>query len=675
MIRLLSEDTIQKIAAGEVIERPVSVVKELIENAIDAGSTEITCEIREGGKSYIRVTDNGCGIPEDQFETAFKRHATSKINEFNDLYLIHSLGFRGEALASIVSVAKVTARSRTADSKIGTELKYENGTVISKQPVAMPVGTEIIVDDIFYNIPVRRGFMKSQASEASKISALLYSLAIGNPSVSISYIKDDRRVFHTKKENTFNENLLLLFGMDYYDSLISINSSDENTDYKISGRMGNNTFYRANRQMQYVYVNGRYVEDDGVRDAVEEKFRAIIPNGRFPAFQIFIETDPKNIDINIHPNKQKIKFQNKDILLASIGDAVRKGLFSSTEIPLKSDTNSSVVSSFNFSSASDYEKIVKNYVSYDSSDNSYNNPYKDFRNSHDDADSQFNDFSSLHDDIDDSFNDLNDAFSFENLADASEVYSEASEAFNYEGNKSFRNQVSNVYEEDKAYQNQELSFISDYEYEEDEKEDTEDDNRKENLPKEESIRYIGTAFRTYLLFEDLRLENMYLIDQHAAHERINYEKFLKQFRNHTVITQKLLKPMELSLTDMQKIELQKKMVLLDKLGYDIFLSNEEKAIIKSVPTLFKSPTDDKLFYDILDMEFNCIDEFDQILNAIATKACKASVKQGDDLSVGEVWELYHNLAICDYPYTCPHGRPTMIKFKKQDLEKMFMRIK
>ncbi|HHX68538.1 MAG TPA: DNA mismatch repair endonuclease MutL [Gallicola sp.] len=316
MIQILSNDTIQKIAAGEVIEKPSSIVKELVENSIDAEATNIVVEIKNGGLDFIEVLDNGKGIVKDEIEIAFKRHATSKLNSFNDLYNLQSLGFRGEALASIVSVSKVTVSTKTSEDKLGNKVYFEDGKKIEEKPIAKNVGTSIIVEDLFYNVPVRKRFLKSKTTEANNITNLMYKLAIGNYGIGITYIKDDKLIFETKEKEDLNSVLTELFGMSIVNNLLEFNLKGR--DYSINGYISNNKYYRANRALQYIYINGRYIESKEIREAIESSYKAVIPNGRFPIFQIFININPKHIDVNIHPNKEKVQITILDDILNDI---------------------------------------------------------------------------------------------------------------------------------------------------------------------------------------------------------------------------------------------------------------------------------------------------------------------------------------------------------------------
>ena len=665
MIRRLSEDTIQKIAAGEVIERPVSVVKELVENAVDAGADQIRVEIQEGGKALIRVSDNGSGIAEKEFPTAFERHATSKIEEFDDLYRIHSLGFRGEALASIVAVARVCARSRVSEASVGTQLYLEESRIVKREEIAMPVGTTIEVRDLFYNVPVRRRFLKSDAVEANRITQLLYSLAIGNPKISFSLTREDRRIFQTQASYRPQQNLLLLFGRAYYEALRSF--SVENDGYRVHGFLGNNTFYRANRQLQFFFVNGRYVEDDALRDVVEKKYRSVIPNGRFPAFQIFIETDPSHIDINIHPNKQKIKFHQPESLLNLLAQAVEQALQEGSDLTAATLSGGKERAPLfaDLSQSDGYEAVLASYRKARET-----GPGKQ--------------------------KSMEENISSESAEKNEKEEEKKREAWMRRIMETQQIDFPKMMSEEEPFSAEDIVHIEE-ESEQESADSGESDAvrpslsahtagaffTKENspttsaslLPSASHLSYLGTLFRTYLIFEEAGAERCLLLDQHAAHERINYERFTKQFRSRSVVSQQVAPPQRITLTDMQYSALQERESVLRACGFEFSAFGEREVALRAVPVLFSKAQPDQLFLDLLDIDVDDISDLDVVVDRLATRACKASVKQGDRLPEQEVWALYRDLQHCSYPLTCPHGRPTIVYWTKAEMEKLFLRMK
>ncbi|WP_066923979.1 DNA mismatch repair endonuclease MutL [Murdochiella massiliensis] len=637
MIRQLDEETIKRIAAGEVIERPVSVVKELVENAVDAGADEIQVQIRDGGKSLISVTDNGSGIAKEEIETAFLPHATSKISSFSDLYRLHSLGFRGEALASIVAVADVEAQSKTAEETTGIALRYAEGKLVERKTVAMGTGTRIVVSNLFSHIPVRRTFLKSDVAESNAISRFLYTMAIGHPEIAFRFYRDEKRILQTGKQQTLEETLLVLYGRSYQDAIVPVQGEGK---YRLSGVIGNNTYYRANRQMQFLFVNGRAIMADVIRESVESCYRSLIPNGRYPAFQLFLETNPENIDVNIHPNKMTIQFTESDKLQEMIRQTVQEALHRKPSIPGEEEKDL-------FSTPEEsYRRIIEQYAwptkSVDSAEMLSKKeplfPQQEERMEKKHTDST----------VDENKDSRKETQEFTLSSDES--------AFLVQEKKR------SLFSSDEEDQREQSSFLSSHE----------EDGL---LPAFSALRYLGSLFRVYLLFEERGRDALLIVDQHAAHERVNYERFLKQATAGTIVQQRLLKPIILSLTDEQEAAYSSRHEALIGLGFDLASFGEGRVVLRAVPTLFRSANDAQLLLDLLDMPVDHADEYDLLLDQMAMKACKASVKQGDRLSDAEVASLYDQLSSCRYPLTCPHGRPTVIRREKKDFEKWFMRVK
>lgn len=349
----LDDRTIEQIAAGEVIESPVSVVKELVENSIDAGAKNIVVEIKKGGKTYIRVTDDGVGITNDQMPLAFEKHATSKIKDFSDLYDIYSLGFRGEALASITTVGHVLAISKTENDNVGKKLEFLNSRV-NESAIATNNGTSIEVMDLFNNVPVRKKFLKSDIAESNAISKLMYSLAIGYKDISIKYIKDGRVEFKTNANDPLDIKISNLLDESLKDNLISV--SNNNDLYSIEGFISTSNYYRGSRSLQYIYVNNRLIDSSIITKAIEKEYRSLIPQGRFPAFFIFLKTNPKNLDVNVHPNKRTIKFSYEDELIKLIKNTIYKALNKKLEantITIKKNKEKSIPDLSNYKSLLD----------------------------------------------------------------------------------------------------------------------------------------------------------------------------------------------------------------------------------------------------------------------------------------------------------------------------------
>ncbi len=634
MIHLLDESTIEKIAAGEVIERPVSVVKELIENSIDAGAKNISLEIIDGGKQSIIVTDDGSGIEKEDLDLAFTRHATSKILDFSDLFKIRSMGFRGEALPSIAACSKLTARSRTKNMEEGIELVFEGGRKVSQMPVVMSVGTQMKVEDLFVNLPVRRKFLSSGSAEGGRISKLMYNLAVGNPGISLRYTREGKRIFQTSGKTQPEENLLLLFGSAYYESILKIQGESDN--YKIKGMVSNNTYYRGNRQMQHIFLNGRLIEDDQIRDRIEECYKSIIPNGRYPAFQIFIETDPANLDINIHPNKKKVSYFGADELLDLLSYEIERKLYESSTIPGEKYQEKRPGLLMDLTSEESYKEIL----------DTYSKPVEEGQKQNISGSNEFENIS-FTDESDNGAFDDNGTFEYEDFG------------------SNYLNTIIDKEKNDKPYDmNKVTSKVS-------------ESGAKGLLPDYDSLNFIGIVFKTYIIFEDVKEERLLIFDQHAAHERINYEKFLTKLKKSSSDSQKLLDNERILLDDMSLDKFKSREDMLKKLGFTFEIQNDGDIYISGVPAYLDADEYRQILYDILDLDMENKDVYslDRFIENCAMKACKASVKQGDRLDINEVRALYESLKECQYPLSCPHGRPTFIFTGKRDLENRFMRNK
>lgn len=605
-IKLLDEYTIQKIAAGEIIERPASVIKELVENSLDAKATNIVVEITNGGKDYIRVTDDGEGILDSDLDLAFKRHSTSKIETVEDLFKIVSFGFRGEALSSISAVAKVEVLTKTSYSLTGTQAFVENGEIISKKPVGCPKGTTMIVRDLFYNIPVRRGFLKSESNESSYIDDTLYRFALGNTDVSFKYIKDNKVIFNTSKNNSLISNIYSLLGKDFSNNLIKVDYKSKNAH--IYGYISNNTLYRGNRKHQYLYVNKRHVRNKIITNLIEDKYKSLIPINKFPVFILFIDVNPSFVDVNIHPTKQEIKFLNQDEINNSLENMIFNAL-----------NNNIYIQKLTFEREKkepDYEELPllfeKNLIDINVVDNnneSYNYIYKD-----------------------------------------------------NEKNKDIKEFNINVINQ-APKENVQIE------------EDLEPKSLKEPINFLNSFRIIGVVFNTYILLEDIENEKLLIMDQHAAHERVMYERYKREFESEKIAIQNLLTPEILELSTWEVDIVNKNSKLLKDLGFIVEEFGQNSIILRGVPLLFGIPQAKNFFIEILDgLTKDLKSGYDIKLDKIMKIACSKAIKGGDRITDVEIEKLIEQLKNADNPYTCPHGRPTIIEITKKDIEKEFKRI-
>lgn len=635
-IKLLDEKTIDKIAAGEVVERPFSVVKELVENSIDSMADEIVVEIKNGGKGYIRITDNGSGIANDEIGISVLRHATSKIRTVTDLYSLDTLGFRGEALSSISAVSKFELTSKTEDEEMGRTVKISGGTTLSEQFTGAPNGTTVIVRDLFYNIPARKKFLKTDKSEGSAITDLITRLSLINTDISFKLIRDGN-IIHTTPKNTTELNIISsVLGSDFSKSLMEIEYSSDTID--IRGYITNLNYYRANRKMQLIYVNDRFIMDKDISASIEKAYSTMLPRSKFPGFILYITLDPSEIDVNIHPQKSKIKFNDmkflEDLLFSLIAKKLRSKFLSKS---VKKNVNSNKARSGNMTSDIVSEQI-KVFTPEEISDGFILNPID------------------LADDIkleientDISNNSIHDLTS---KKPADRTYDGTNDDEYYNSLENTETNADNLIVFEKGTM----------------------DNPYHIVFKE--LIYIGSVFDSYLIYEDRINGNMFLMDQHAAHERVNYEKFISQFNTSDIKVQNLLVP------ELIHLELKEYYKVLDnldtyaELGFDVEDFGSKTIRISALPFIFTNGDIKRIFYDILDN----IDlkksngNMGDYLNKLIKKACVASVKAGDKLNKSEIENLLNELSRCSSPFTCPHGRPIWIRYSKHEIEKSFNRV-
>lgn len=612
-IKELDKNTIEQIAAGEVIESPFSIVKELMENSIDAGSKNITVEIKNGGKTYIRVTDDGKGIGKDEIELAFKRHATSKIKDFSDLYKLFTLGFRGEALSSIITCSDLTIVSKTEDQEIGKKLSYKNGNLSNKTSIATNTGTTIEVFDLFKNQPVRRKFLKSDISESNKINKLMYAFAIANPQLSIKYIRDNRVDFHTNNED-LSTIIAKLLDENIKENLINIYF--ENNLYKVNGFISNSSYYRGNRSMQYLYVNRRYVHNDSITKSIEREYRSLIPNARFPAFFIFIETASKNIDVNIHPNKKEIKFVYEEPLLDLLTDNISRILYDNKSIRniQKKDEKKEELNFYD-----DYERVI----------NSYNNLISENEESY-----KIEEKKTLEDDF------------FVNFRpDENNIKSEPL-----------------IEKEENLYTSH--NFLEDTDH-------LNENNNQDYKNKEDfkGIIYKNSIFNRYSIFE--KKDKLLILDHRRADEAISFSKFIEEFEHREVSSQKLLEPIILKLDSNTFRSFLEKENTFIELGFDIEKFGDRKIIIRYVPFIFDNPENLDYFYELLDMDFNSNKE--SLYKKISKLVSRSSFRKGHRINKEEAEFLIEKLEELDNPYKNYEGKNTVVIIKESELEKYFDR--
>ncbi|WP_326909086.1 DNA mismatch repair endonuclease MutL [Sedimentibacter sp. MB31-C6] len=636
-IHLLDNDTINKIAAGEVIENPKSIVKELIENSIDAEADEIIVEIKKGGKGLIRISDNGKGIDKNEIEEAFKRHCTSKIKSSDDLNYLFTLGFRGEALASIAAVSHVNVISRTNNDTYGIKLEIKGGEVIVKEDIGCPVGTTITVTELFYNVPARKKFLKSDASESSHINEIVTSLALSKENISFKYINNSNVAFKTPKTNNFINTISSLYDKELYNSLLNVNY--KNDIIEITGYTTNLNYYRGNRKHQLIFVNGRYIKHKRINYFIEAAYNTLLPKNKYPACFLKLEVEPALIDVNVHPAKTELRFQNEELILNEVKKSIYKALNSANIIKeIKKETF--------------HEKSKKTNVNNSIFDN------KSVENT-------------LHINYDDLNNIDNIKFTEVNYKVDNDI----------KNKNIFEEAIEDSIKKDENYKTLEDNCISEGEGDTQIYLSTKDkDNKKQQILIEENIiekipelSIIGVIMDTYIICENKTKKEMYMIDQHAAHERINYEKFLYQFQNSEILKQELIVPEVINLSYEDFSIAADNENIFENLGISFEKFGINAILISNIPVIFSNTNIKELFYTILD-SIKGISKSNIQIDKIIKNACVQSVKSGDKLHTLEIKKLIENLRNTDNPYTCPHGRPVIIKMSKYEIERMFERI-
>ena len=563
-IVLLDELTINKIAAGEVIERPASIVKELVENSIDAGSTNILIEIKNGGKTFIKVSDNGKGILFDDMQIAIERHSTSKIRKIEDLENTYTMGFRGEALSSIVSISKTTIVSRTEQNEYGIRMVIESGKIVNHEEIGTKIGTSITVENLFFNTPVRFKFLKQDSTEFRYIKELVQKMALANPNISFKLISNEKIVFLTRGSGKIEDIIYTLYGKEANENLIKVNYEEYNI--KITGIIGNTLMARESRKDQIIFLNKRNIKNLILTNSADQAFKGATGINKYGFFILDLQMPASYYDVNVHPTKLEVRFKDESKIHRILYHAIKDALLNK-----------------DFLGNSEIENKKEEYI-----ENEYS-----FLTNH--------------------FEESN------NLVKKDEVDKEL------------------IIRENKRNVN---------------------------------YRYIGVLFKTYIIIEID--EEIYLIDQHAAHERILYEKIKENYKNNLKNNiQITLFPKIYNLTHKEILFVQENIHLLKSVGFDLEIFGEETVKINGIPDIEYKANKDNRFLDILDemisKERTSIKDIEE--RFLATVACKAAVKAGMNLSATEIDSLIQNLLNLKNPYTCPHGRPTTIKITKEEIVK------
>ncbi len=627
-INLLSSKIYNRIAAGEVVERPFSVVKELVENSIDAGATSIEIEIENGGISCVKITDNGCGIEKSELKKALLPHATSKISSLKDLDNIMSLGFRGEALASIASVSKISISSKPFNQEIGATISADGGEMSEITDSVINNGTIISVNNLFYNTPVREKFLRSEKSEENEITATVARFILGNPTISFKYIVDGK-VFYNSFGDGFESAMACVYGVDALDNCFFIDTVKNGV--KINGYIGKHFFTKGNRSYQTTFINGRYVVNQTVASAIANAYSSYLMKRQYPFYVLSISLPNEIVDVNVHPNKLDVRFANNQIVYGSIYSVISKVLDGSSE--------------------------ALNIVSNDKNDNINNNELKPNKNNSDyvTQNSMVQNKKPL-------------TISFSDSVPFSESKSIKfdNESEYLKSDKRDNDNDLDIFAENKLYleklekQKQELAKNN-------------EEIKQESLVSLTEIKFIGQVLNTYLIFEDGK--DLYFADQHAAHERILFDKLNLAVKNAKIDTQSLLLPYIINVNSIEYNFLLSKLDVLNSMGIEIAEFGRNAFKVSAIPT-FLVDMNLKTFFDDILGDINELRTFtvnELLLEKLAQKACKSAIKSGDKLSESEIEILLDKLKE-NIGLKCPHGRPVAIKITRTEIDKWFKRI-
>lgn len=612
----LDEKTASKIAAGEVVERPAMVVKELVENAIDAGAREIVVDIKKGGKAYIKVTDNGLGIHPDDLPLVFERHATSKIRMIEDLYKVASLGFRGEALASICAVSSVELITMRAGETVGVKVSAAGGSIHKVSEVGTIQGTTIIVRDLFFNTPARLKFLKSDQAEGRSISELMGFLALSHPEISFKYTVDDRLVFHTEGKGRLSNAIFSVFEPGMLKGLYEIEDSMDRL--KLYGYISKFDYTKGTKAHQLIFVNGRYVKSDLVRDVIQLAYKPYMMNNRFPVCVLFLELPPDEIDVNIHPAKTEIKFHDDGQIKQFIFSALKKAFNLYDQVPKATFTERDV---FKMPVKSPEPTPVTEHAPIH--EQKYLNEEKPLVESK-------------------PIYEPKPAYESKPVYESKPIYEPKPNlhSLDFSSLTAFAKTV--VMEEGEA-----LEPLTGTIY--------------------DGLSYIGAFNNTYLIFE--KQGKLYMIDQHAAHEKVLYESYMRAFKRQEIQSQVLMLPEIIGLTPLEMSKYASLESVFIEMGFVVEVFGDDGVVIREIPGMFDINTAREMVKAIFEDA-----KVDSLHHSIAEKACKAAIKAHDAISDMEQDALLEALKGLESPYTCPHGRPIIIAFTLSEIERKFKRV-
>ena len=699
-IKVLDQSTINQIAAGEVIERPASIVKELLENAIDAKASAITVEIKEGGIGFIRITDNGCGIEKDDVKVAFLRHSTSKIRTAEDLVSVSSLGFRGEALSSIAAVCQVELITKTKSSLTGTRYVIEGGVEKSIEDIGVPDGTTFLIRNLFFNTPARRKFLKSPVTEGGYISDIVERIAISHPEVSIRFIVNNQNKLHTAGNSKLKDVIYAIYGREIASNLIEINT--ENDFMKVTGFIGKPVISRGNRNYENYFINGRYIKSGLISKAIEDAYKPYMMQHKYPFTALHVSIDSSLLDVNVHPTKMELRFTNQEQIYPFITKMIDDSISGRELIPDAGYDNEKEQNQRRQEEVKEQKKLIA-YKPLPE-------PFELNRKKSEDENSQ-----NANACVDQAS--LNRFMTKPMMTEARPV----TRKFDYTGSKPVEvskenaikkdemveaeNKPVNEVNEEFEYKVNEPSIQNNFNIEKD-KQDIEhklneevDSETVENVEAGEGVItdkggqismfddkllskqarekhvIVGQVFDTYWIVQFG--DKMFIIDQHAAHEKVLYERMMARYKDRKPVSQAVAPPIILTLNMNEEALLSKYMDIFTDFGYEIEHFGGKEYAVRAVPYDLYSISKEALLMEILDtLSDDTAGRItpDIITEKVASMSCKAAVKGNNKLSEAEANELIDELLTLENPYNCPHGRPTIMSMSKYELEKKFKRI-
>lgn len=693
-IHILDSETIDKIAAGEVVERPSSVVKELVENAIDAGADAITVEAKDGGIEFVRVTDNGCGMEREQLRTAFLRHATSKIEDADDLNRISSLGFRGEALSSIAAVAKVEVITKTKDSITGCRIILEGAKETGFEEIGAPDGTTFLMRNLFFNTPVRRKFLKQAPTEGGYIADLMEHLALSRPDISFKLTLGNQLKFHTSGNGDLKEVIYRIYGREVANALIPIQA--ERNGIKVEGYLGKPEAVRSNRNFEIYFINGRFIRSSVVAKAIEEGYKEYLMQHKFPLCVLHITMDAERVDVNVHPSKMDVRFSDGLDFARFLSESVRETLQKQEMIPeasLDSDRELRTLKHqerkeqekrhtpepFEKRRTDEYRIREENRLREETKYTAGQSQMQDFmqkpvwnrvKNAGNSAEMVGN--------LAELCQNTSNAAAPPANVDPMSVKPEPEESFFAETSELKPVKCRNTEETESIGVNApEKINLNATDNEKSNTEGTQLNLFEEKILTADNrsrLRIIGQVFETYWLVQ--YDDKLLMIDQHAAHEKVNYERLMKQFHEKNVLSQSLMPPVIVSLSGQEELILQEHLDVFLSLGFEIEAFGGSEYALRSVPVDLYGCGEREMFLEVLDQlgEGVSFGSIRVIEEKIASMSCKAAVKGNNLLSLPEAEALIDELLTLDNPYNCPHGRPTIVSMTKYEMERKFKRV-